>query len=141
MQKIDRENGCLFVKSGTHKGELLPHSYPNDGVVNRAYHGIHNLTEKDGEAMEHVIMDVGDTLLFHPLLIHGSGRNNSKRFRKAISCHFASSHCQYGETDGTVQEEIAKEIEQMAKSKGVTLTFNDIWKMKARLIQGKEDTL
>ena len=33
------------------------HTYPNDGVVNKAYHGIHNLTEKDGEAMLHVEME------------------------------------------------------------------------------------
>lgn len=28
MQQINRENGCLVVVPGTHKGELLPHEYP-----------------------------------------------------------------------------------------------------------------
>jgi phytanoyl-CoA hydroxylase len=34
-------------------------------------------------------MDPGDTLLFHSLLIHGSGRNKTQRFRRAISAHYA----------------------------------------------------
>ena len=43
---------------GSHReGKLHKHTYPNDGVVNKAYHGIHNLTEKDGEAMLHVEME------------------------------------------------------------------------------------
>ena len=36
LQNIDKTNGCLFVLPGTHKGELLKHEYPNDGVVNKA---------------------------------------------------------------------------------------------------------
>lgn len=28
MQKIDRNNGCLVVIPGTHKGDLLEHDYP-----------------------------------------------------------------------------------------------------------------
>ena len=42
---------------------------------------------------------------------------------------------------GTLQEDIAKEIEKMASRKGVAITFNDLWRYKARLIKGKEDTL
>ena len=35
MQKIDKENGCLFVKPGSHTGKLLKHEYPNDGQLAR----------------------------------------------------------------------------------------------------------
>ena len=28
MQKVSRENGCLVVIPGTHKGELMEHTYP-----------------------------------------------------------------------------------------------------------------
>ena len=28
MEKINRENGCLVVLPGTHKGKLLQHDYP-----------------------------------------------------------------------------------------------------------------
>ena len=30
---------------------------------------------------------------FHPVLLHGSGRNKTQGFRRAISSHFASSDC------------------------------------------------
>ena len=42
LQKMDQANGCLEVMPGTHQGDFYYHSYPNDGVVNKAYHGIHN---------------------------------------------------------------------------------------------------
>lgn len=42
-----------------------------------------------------------------------------QRFRKAISCHYAGSECDYIDTKGTVQEVIGEEIVNMAKSKGL----------------------
>lgn len=142
MQKIDIENGCLFVKPGSHNGPLYRHEYPKDGVVNRAYHGIQGQSgEEDGKKLFHCEMEAGDTIFFHPLLIHGSGRNNSTRFRKAISCHYADSDCHYVKMDGTIQEEIAKEVEQMAKAKGLEVEFEEFWRFTARLVAGKEGTL
>lgn len=44
------------------------------------YHGI-----KDYDAsvpLLHLEMNAGDTVFFHPLLIHGSGANHTNRFRK-----------------------------------------------------------
>lgn len=46
-----------------------------------------------------------------------------QRFRKAISCHYAGSECDYIDTKGTVQEVIGEEIENMAKSKGLQVDF------------------
>jgi hypothetical protein len=43
--------------------------------------------------------------------------------------------------DGTIQEEIAKEIEDMAKVRGLEVQFEDIWRFTARLVAGKEGTL
>jgi phytanoyl-CoA hydroxylase len=40
-------------------------------------------------------MKKGDIVLFHPLLIHGSGENKSNRYRKSMCCHFAASECEY----------------------------------------------
>lgn len=40
-------------------------------------------------------MEPGDTVFFHPLLIHGSWKNVSTRTRKAISCHYAAGDCEY----------------------------------------------
>ena len=58
----------------------------------------------------HLHMEKGDTVFFHPLLIHGSGTNLSGRFRKAISCHYSTSDCHYIDVTGTTQENIAKEV-------------------------------
>jgi len=136
MQKIDRSNGCLCVDPGTQHGSLLKHEYPNDGIVNKAYHGIQGMNEEDTKSLAHLEMEIGDTVFFHPLLIHGSGRNLSKGYRKAISCHYASSDCHF-ETC-VVQEDVAKEIEEMARVRGVTLSFNDVWRLKSRLVKGKD---
>jgi phytanoyl-CoA hydroxylase len=62
--------------------------------VNAMYHGIQGV--KNDQKYEYVYceMNPGDTLLFHPLLIHGSGANLTTSYRKAISCHFAASECE-----------------------------------------------
>merc|ERR1712154_328326 len=94
LQKIDRNNGGLVVIPGTHKinrdiigngvgvgGKLLPHSYPKpwNGPINKAYHGIQLKDEKNMNKLlskrVHLEMGPGDTVFFHPLLIHGSGAN------------------------------------------------------------------
>jgi phytanoyl-CoA hydroxylase len=43
----------------------------------------------------HLEMEKGDTVFFHPILIHGSGANRTEGFRKAISCHYAASECKF----------------------------------------------
>jgi phytanoyl-CoA hydroxylase len=40
-------------------------------------------------------MQPGDTVFFHPLLLHGSGRNRSDGFRRAISSHYAAAECRF----------------------------------------------
>lgn len=136
MERIDRTNGCLSVIAGSHKGPLLPHGYPEwDGKVNKAYHGILNYPPPDNRI--HLVMEPGDTVFFHPLLIHGSGSNKSAGYRKAISCHFASADCEFIDVKGTIQEPIALEIEDMGHKKtGVPLTFNEVWLLKSRLLRG-----
>uniref|UniRef100_A0A2I3LPW3 Phytanoyl-CoA dioxygenase, peroxisomal n=1 Tax=Papio anubis TaxID=9555 RepID=A0A2I3LPW3_PAPAN len=109
MEHIDRNNGCLVVLPGTHKGSLKPHDYPKwEGGVNKMFHGIQDYEENN--ARVHLVMEKGDTVFFHPLLIHGSGQNKTQGFRKAISCHFASADCHYIDVKGTSQENIEKEV-------------------------------
>eukprot|EP01104_Vermistella_antarctica_P007782 TRINITY_DN1912_c0_g1_i1.p1 TRINITY_DN1912_c0_g1~~TRINITY_DN1912_c0_g1_i1.p1 ORF type:complete len:345 (-),score=74.68 TRINITY_DN1912_c0_g1_i1:755-1789(-) len=143
MQHVDRSNGCLVLAPGSHRtGELLRHGYPQwEGGVNKAYHGIMNLP-KDIE-IKHMIMEKGDTVFFHPLLIHGSGANNTTGYRKAISCHYASADCHYIDVTGTIQADIAKEVTAIAKRKtgGMDIPFVDVWKFKSRLLRGKDGTL
>ncbi|GLV43506.1 hypothetical protein CBL_04048 [Carabus blaptoides fortunei] len=86
-------------------------------------------------------MEKGDTVFFHPLLFHGSGPNITNGFRKAISCHYASNNCHFIDVTGTTQENIAKEIEQMAMRKGIPASFKDVWIYRQRLIQGAPGSL
>ena len=45
------------------------------------YHGITDYCPKDGDRI-FLDMEAGDTVFFHPCLIHGSGANKTDRFRK-----------------------------------------------------------
>jgi len=85
-----RKNGCLAVIPGSHKQSLHDHTNPEWDYVNAGFFAIEDI---DLEARVHVEMAVGDTLLFHPLLVHGSGKNRSENFRRAISTHYAAASC------------------------------------------------
>uniref|UniRef100_S4RVT9 Phytanoyl-CoA dioxygenase, peroxisomal n=1 Tax=Petromyzon marinus TaxID=7757 RepID=S4RVT9_PETMA len=138
MQTINRQNGCLVVLPGTHKGELKQHDYPEwEGGVNKMYHGVRDYDPTMPRV--HLDMEEGDTVFFHPLLIHGSGMNNTDGFRKSISCHYASSECNYIEVKGTSQENIENEVKDIVRKRhGITeLDFSDVWRIKGRLVNGE----
>jgi len=140
MEKINRDNGCLVVLPGTHRGELLAHTYPDwdaEGGVNAAYHGIKLNTMPE---RVHLTMEAGDTVFFHPILIHGSGANKTRGYRKAISCHYCSSDCYHIDPKGTSHQEIAAEVEAVTSNRGLQLSYNDIWRFRSRLVRGREGT-
>lgn len=142
MERVNRENGCLVGVPGSHKGALLEHDYPDwEGGVNKAYHGIKNA----GDALERRVfleMEKGDTVFFHPILIHGSGANRSQRFRKAISCHYAASTCHYVDVTGTSQENIAKEVLEIGRARGFPVEdYRDVWRFRSQLVRGNRITL
>ncbi|KAI8423881.1 hypothetical protein MSG28_012882 [Choristoneura fumiferana] len=168
---------------------------------NRLYHGI-----LDEEAVAplhrrvHLEMSPGDTVLFHPLLVHGSGPNVSKvppsqpiyvpllgtglseqeglghsshagpvrignfartieslrrclwavvisyhqetlthllRYRKAITAHYANSHCRFEEASG----QLAHEIEAESKKKGFDISYTDVWLYKRKHVKGVHSKL
>jgi len=152
LERVTRENGCLSVIPGSHKGELLDHGYPRwDEKANAIYHGIDlndELLRKKSISFPkriHLEMDVGDTVFFHPLLIHGSGMNRTTNTRMAISCHFAASDGDYLEEEGgnvePKMEGIINEAVHIAKKKGVQIRYTDIWKFRARLVKGNPGPL
>ena len=95
-----RESGCLVVVPGTHTGPLRMHADPGWEHVNRGYYGVKGMGP-DTERV-HMEMEPGDTVFFHPLLVHGSGRNRTPGFRRAISAHFASLDCSWEWADKAV---------------------------------------
>ncbi|XP_046878640.1 phytanoyl-CoA dioxygenase, peroxisomal [Hypomesus transpacificus] len=143
MERVTRQNGCLVVLPGTHTGILKEHDYPEwEGGVNKMYHGIRDFDSQHPRV--HLEMEKGDTVFFHPLLIHGSGMNQTQGFRKAISCHYASSDCYYIDVKGTTQENIEKEVKEIAARKydiGDSITFQDTWAVRGRLVQGDRTSL
>ncbi|KAL6460018.1 hypothetical protein MHYP_G00317770 [Metynnis hypsauchen] len=143
MEKVNRQNGCLVVLPGTHKSTLQEHDYPEwEGGVNKMYHGIRNYDPSHPRL--HVEMEKGDTLFFHPLLIHGSGMNQTQGFRKAISCHYASADCYYIDVNGTSQENISKEVKDIATKKygaDISVSFEETWALRGRLVHGERTSL
>lgn len=141
MEKVNRDNGCLVVLPGTHKGKLLQHDYPEwEGGVNKLYHGVRDYSPDHPRV--HLEMEAGDTVFFHPLLIHGSGANRTQGFRKAISCHYSTGLCEFIDLKGTVQEDIADEVLELAeKNTGIPksqIKYEDIWKFRSRVVKGKK---
>ena len=90
MSPMRRDNGCLAIVPGSHRRGLLPHGTPDWEYVNGGFFAAEGV---DVDERVHLEMEPGDTLLFHPLLLHGSGRNRSSDFRRAISTHYASTAC------------------------------------------------
>ncbi|CAB1345853.1 unnamed protein product [Coregonus sp. 'balchen'] len=142
MEKVHRQNGCLVVLPGSHHGTLKEHDYPEwEGGINKMYHGVRDYDPNHPRL--HLEMEKGDTVFFHPLLIHGSGMNQTQGFRKAISCHYASADCYYIDVRGTTQENIGQEVKEIAARKYAVddVTFEDTWAVRGRLVQGDRTNL
>ncbi|XP_077985786.1 phytanoyl-CoA dioxygenase, peroxisomal-like [Glandiceps talaboti] len=144
MEKIDVENGCLSVYPGSHNRELMDHDYPQwEGGVNSLYLGV--VDYSSDQPRLRVEMEAGDTLLFHPLLIHGSGINRSTRTRKCISSHFASVDCnvldEWEPIQGNYVKAVAKVVARKFKKKGLEwpTDYDPVkqqWLDRARLVHG-----
>uniref|UniRef100_A0A8B9QPP9 Phytanoyl-CoA dioxygenase, peroxisomal n=1 Tax=Anas platyrhynchos TaxID=8839 RepID=A0A8B9QPP9_ANAPL len=136
MERADETNGCLVVQPGTHKEPLKPHAYPQwEGKTNKLFHGIIDYDDKGPKV--HLVMEKGDTVFFHPLLIHGSGINRTSGFRKVGNHLFSEGY--YIDVKDTIQEDLEKEL----KFHGVFFSFvlKDIWNFRARLVRGERINL
>lgn len=145
MEPCDSLNGCLYVAPGTHTlDRLFVHGYPPNtkpGTVNKFYHGILDLPS----AIHWLDLEMqpGDTVFFHPLLIHGSGINKSKRTRRAISGHYASTDCDCTEDLDPSQETIKNEVLEYSRKKfpNLKVSYTDIWRFKSSLVRGVHSSL
>jgi len=88
-----------------------------------------------------MLVGVEDTLATDLSVDLMPGSNRTNGFRKAISCHYASSSCYYIDVRGTSQAEIAEEVEGIARTKGVEVDYLDVWRYKSRLVAGLEGSL
>jgi len=140
MEHIHRKNGCLVVVPGSHKEQKVRvHKKPEwEGGVNRFYQGIEDYDPN--QKLTYLEMDAGDTLFFHPLLVHGSGANNTDGFRKALCCHYASSDCYILDDKDLENQQLIQEINDVSyfKKMGiVNATYGESWSLKAKIVHGK----
>lgn len=94
MTRVTKENGCLVVVPGSHLGELMPHDNPEWEHLNGGYFGVKDIGDQLDRRV-HLEMEPGDTVFFHPIILHGSGRNRTDGFRRAISAHYAATECEW----------------------------------------------
>ena len=91
LEPMRRENGCLAIVPGSHERGLIDHEdLPWEGA-NAGYWGAKGVGAHPDRV--HVELEPGDTVFFHPVVLHGSGRNTTDGFRRAISGHYASTEC------------------------------------------------
>jgi phytanoyl-CoA hydroxylase len=93
LEPVTRENGCLVVLPESHRGELLQHGNPQWDNLNAGYFGANGV---DTSNRVHLQMNPGDTVFFHPILVHGSGSNKTEGFRRAISAHYCAVDVEWG---------------------------------------------
>lgn len=76
-----RENGCLHYVPGSHRWNLLPQT----GLTGKMDEVMTVLTEEQKEAFRPVPIEMkqGECSFHHPLMVHGSYANYSKRPRRA----------------------------------------------------------
>ncbi|XP_050554397.1 phytanoyl-CoA dioxygenase, peroxisomal-like isoform X6 [Spodoptera frugiperda] len=141
VDHVTVENGCLYAVPGSHKAAVLyQHQGKKDAL--KLYHGVDEEAIAPLDQRVHLEMSPGDTVFLHPYLLHGSGPNVSKNYRKAITFHFANSSCEYIDLRGTVQEHLAKEVEAHTVKMGFgELSYIDVWRLKSKQVKGVRSNL
>lgn len=141
VDHVNQENGCLYAVPGSHKAKILyDHAGKKDAL--KMYHGVDEEDIAPLDKRVYLEMSPGDTVFLHPYLLHGSGPNVSKNYRKAITFHFANSSCEYIDLRGTVQEHLAKEVEEQAAKSGFKgLNYVNVWRFKSKQVKGVRSNL
>ena len=79
LDPADAENGGFIVLGRTHTSGLKEFPYDRESMNEGFFDETHKTL---------VAMQPGDAVLFHPLLAHGSGRNESDRPRRLVTMWF-----------------------------------------------------
>jgi len=78
LTKVSKKNGTLAVIKGSHSDGLLKHQYYK--INKNKYHGVKKDLLK-GKKITYLNLLPGDIVLFHPLLVHGTGKNYTNKIR------------------------------------------------------------
>jgi ectoine hydroxylase-related dioxygenase (phytanoyl-CoA dioxygenase family) len=91
VDRVDRENGCMMVVPGSHRGNILCQEDGGAEVARESFTGPRLTRIPQGLKAVEVPMEPGDTLFFGGSVIHGSGPNRSEnRFRRSFIGHYAA---------------------------------------------------
>jgi len=147
------------VIPGSHKEGLIDHDVPEWLKANAGFHttknavwrGTEDYAVQEGKGQRKLLfaeMGKGDTIFFHPEIIHGSGFNTTQACRKSITVHYASARSRYfplqqffGAHD-YISHEVMTSLRRV-KAGDVTDTMArqaniDNWKFTSRLIAGHD---
>ena len=84
------ENGCLQVVPQSHKLGYLyptrPHHRPDEFDFDDECYGF------DEESARFVEVGLGSAVFFSGYLVHGSGKNRSRRYRRAVTYHYMNAY-------------------------------------------------
>uniref|UniRef100_A0A2A4K938 phytanoyl-CoA dioxygenase n=1 Tax=Heliothis virescens TaxID=7102 RepID=A0A2A4K938_HELVI len=142
IDPVTRDNGCLYVLPGSHNPAVL---HEHTEYVDQAKLFYFGLVDSAQLAPEHrrvdLEMEPGDTVFFQSSIVHGSKPNATKSYRKAMTCHYASSECHYIEVAGTRHEQLAKLMEAELRRRGGDLGYVDIWRIKTKQVKGVRSNL
>jgi phytanoyl-CoA hydroxylase len=81
-----RENGCMRVVPGTHRGPVIPSRPIPEGVD--AVLGLESDTEVDESAVVDLVLAAGDCEVHHPGIMHSSEANTSPKRRCGLTIRY-----------------------------------------------------
>jgi len=117
LDKVDRENGCLWYARGSHKLGILPHAA--SGVLGFSQ-GLEGFDPNQVDAVP-IELEPGDAVAHSSATIHWTEQNRSARHRRAIATFcFGASTVRDEEAFGRYKDSLAK---QLAK-RGIPTTAN-----------------
>ncbi|KAK4874190.1 hypothetical protein RN001_013550 [Aquatica leii] len=130
LEKVTVENGCLFLVPKSHKLKLKQHEYPENINTNSFY----TIPDFKNFTPINVPMEKGDTVFFHPLVLHGSNPNLTQGFRKSMACHFVDSNCNIIEL---TDEKTKRDQEELSLLWGYGKSdYQLFWKKKTWVARG-----
>ncbi|CAH0759794.1 unnamed protein product [Diatraea saccharalis] len=117
VDPVFETNGSLFVVPGSHKENIIHPEVNVPDLTNIMYFMIPDVdaVAPYNKRVTVAPMEPGDTVFFHPLLVHGSWPNTSNMFRKAITSLYVSQESYYIDVKGTPLEAFEKSLNEVIK--------------------------
>jgi hypothetical protein len=100
VDRADDENGCMQVIPGSHRQGLRPHGTASErGNLLNANQRV-EAGELNTDEARSLVLEPGEASIHHGHLIHGSGRNRSKRRRCGLTVRFVPTFVRQARKNG-----------------------------------------